>query len=284
MRIIRAIIIGLFLSSHVWAFDYKDAALKPVDPAAIKVLEKLAGNLRLTEVELFDARKSGLIEGFWSLSFSSSEAERIILFTNGDLAVPVVQQLRGDSSGNAVFRGWQGLFVGDVHPDPSWAYLLKKGTASGHDVVIVDNLWTETAADFIDWFEGKRKECPYGDLEIDSRASVYFVPSFSVFSKMDSDLSKHFYALVDGKFFPEKYVVMALSRMDQAYKHDPGLLMHQVLAFVGPKQKDDYVRMVKNGNLEKLQRRTRESYKKMGMGLPKYLVADGRFFMRLEDL
>jgi hypothetical protein len=60
--------------------------------------------------------------------------------------------------------------------------------------------------------------------------------------------------------------------------------MHQVLAFVGPKQKDDYVRMVKNGNLEKLQRRTRESYKKMGMGLPKYLVADGRFFMRLEDL
>ena len=240
MRIVWAIIIGLFLGSHTWAFDFKDSAPKPVDPAAIKVLEKLAGNLRLTEVELFDARESGLIEGFWSLSFSSPKAGRIILFTNGDLAVPVVQQLSGDSSGNAVFRGWQGIFTGNVSPDPSWAYLLKKGTAPGHYVVIVDNLWTETSADFIDWFEGKRKECPYGDLEIDSRASLYFVPSFGIFSRTDGDLSKHFYALVDGKFFPEKYVVMALSRIDQAYKRDPGLLMRQVLAFVGPKQKDDW--------------------------------------------
>ena len=284
MRIVWAIIIGLFLGSHTWAFDFKDSAPKPVDPAAIKVLEKLAGNLRLTEVELFDARKSGLIKGFWSLSFSSPEAGRIILFTNGDLAVPVVQRLSGDSSGNAVFRGWQGIFTGNVSPDPSWAYLLKKGTAPGHYVVIVDNLWTETVADFIDWFEGKRKECPYGDLEIDSQASLYFVPSFGIFSRTDGDLSKHFYALVEGKFFPEMYVVMALSRIDQAYKRDPGLLMRQVLAFVGPKQKDDYLRMVKKGNLKKLQRRTRESYKKMGLGLPKYLVADGRFFMRLEDL
>jgi hypothetical protein len=208
----------------------------------------------------------------------------MILFTDGELAVPVVQKLIGNTPGNAVFREWQGMFVGDVHPDASWAYLLKEGTVPGHTVVIVDNLWTNTAAAFMDWFEGKRSSGPYVEIEANRGASVYFVPSFGVFSRTDTDLSRHYYALLDGGFLPERYVVTALSRIDQAYKRDTDLLMRQVLVLVGPKRKEEYLRAFNAQDLNEIQKRTQESYRRVGLNLPKFLIADGRFFMRLEDL
>jgi hypothetical protein len=273
----------LLLASPVWASEPKVAGSKPVDPAACKVLEKAATRLQLTDVEVFDARKSKLLKGFWNLSFSSVESGRMILFTDGEVAIPVVQKLKGNAAGNAVFREWQGIFVGDVHPDTSWVYLLKNGTVPDHYVLIVDNLWTETAADFMDWFEGKRSTSPYGEIEINRGASVYFVPSFGVFSRTDADLSKHYYALLDGGFLPAKYVVTALSRIDQAHKRDTDLLMRQVLVLVGPKRKEEYLRTFKMQDLKGIRTRTQKSYRKVGLNLPKFLIADGRFFMRNED-
>jgi hypothetical protein len=263
MKIVLTVILllaspPLFLASLALAFQFKTVGPEPVDPAAVKVLEKAATRLQLTDVELFDARKSKLLKSFWNLSFSSIESGRMILFTDGDVAVPVVQKLKGDAPGNAVFREWQGMCVGDVHPDTSWAYLLKEGTAPDHSIVIVDNLWTETAADFMDWFEGKRSSGPYGDIEINREASVYFIPSFGVFSHTDADLSKHYYALLDGGILPAKYVVTALSRIDQAHKLDTDLLMRQVLVLVGPKRKEEYLRAFNAQNLKGIRKRTQE--------------------------
>jgi hypothetical protein len=274
----------LFLPSPAWASELSLAGPESVDPAAVKILEKAAAQLQLTNVEVFDARKSKLLKGFWNLSFSSAQSGRMILFTDGELAVPVVQKLKGNTPGNAVFREWQGMFVGDVRPDTSWAYLLKKGTASDHSVVIVDNLWANTAAAFMDWFESKSSTGPYGDIKIDRGASVYFVPSLGVFSRTDAELSKHYYALLDGGFLPAKYVVSALSRIDQAYKRDTDLLMRQVLVLVGPKRKEEYLRAFNAQNLKEIRKMARESYRRVGLNLPKFLIADGRFFMRLEDL
>ncbi|WP_207690327.1 hypothetical protein [Desulfonema limicola] len=261
------------------------------------VFKKFANQMNLENAILWDAKTSEMIPGFWHFSFEDTLAnQHFVVFTNSRYMIPNLipvvpgRDLKGTenkpefqkeisrqkSQQNRIIKPinqiqieQEGMFLGKINPE-KWAVKLIQGEKEKGYILLIDTLWDENLANFLDEFRNYDKKWrKYKGY------TIWFAPFFGFMGHEHSAiLGKHYHALVKTGI-PPVQAAYGLSRVSQAVKANKFRLREYAYQLAGTDKKAAYDKNLLKIHSSSVFALNTETIK-LGIMNPQYYIIDGK--------